>query len=27
LMPTVRALLDRQGRVKGFDFWIGAAGD
>jgi hypothetical protein len=27
LVPTVRALLDSRGRVKGFDFWIGAAGD
>ncbi len=26
-VPTVRALIDRAGRVHGFDFWIGAAGD
>ena len=26
-IPAVRALVNRSGRVSGFDFWIGGAGD
>ena len=25
--PSLSALLDQQGRVNGFEFWVGAGGD